>query len=157
RRVAGTMPPLGYAFLDLKAGVPADDLKAAGSTIENAHYRLTIDPKTGGISEFFDKAQNHDFAGSYQGWQPGQYVYETVDSPDDRLAIADISFDKPEFFTGHTDTPWRRETARKVTLGKATIFEGRASITVTIEAPGVSAASVVYALDANDKCVIVDW
>jgi len=157
RRVAGTIPPMGYAFLDLKKGVPAGDLKANGDTIENRHYRIRIDGKTGAIAELFDKAQGHDFAGKYQGWGPGEYVYETVDSPDDRLAIADISFDKPEFFTGHTDTPWQRQTASKVTLDAAKLFEGRASITVHIEAPGVSAATVVYALDADTKCVVVDW
>jgi hypothetical protein len=157
RRVAGTLPPMGYAFLNLKDGVPASDLKATGDTIENAHYRLRIDRQTGAIAELFDKAQNHDFAGKYQGWGPGEYIYETVDSPADRLAIADISFDKPEFFTGHTDTPWKRQTATKVTLEDASIYEGRASITVRIEAPGVSAATVVYALDANTKSVIIDW
>lgn len=148
---------MGYAFLDLKDGVPDGDLKANGDTIENQFYRLRIDRQSGAIAEFFDKQQNHDFAGSYEGWRPGEYVYETVDSPDDRLAIADISFDKPEFFTGHTDTPWLRETASKVTLEDATIFEGRASITVRIEAPGVTAASVVFALDAATKAVVIDW
>ena len=157
RRVAGTIPPMGYAFLSLASGVPASDLRASGDTIENAHYRVRIDRKTGAIAELFDKAQCHDFAGQYQGWGPGEYIYETVDHPDDRLAIADISFDKPEFFTGHKDTPWRRETATRVTLEDAAIDEGRASITVKIEAPGVSAASVVYALDADTKSVIIDW
>ena len=157
RRVAGTLPPMGYAFLNLKDGVPASDLKAAGTMIENQHYRITIDTKTGGISELFDKDLGHDFASTYQGWQPGQYVYETVDHPDDRLAIADISFDKPEFFTGHKDTPWRREVATKVTLDEASIYEGRASITVTIEAPGVSSAKAVYSLDAATRSVNIDW
>ena len=157
RRVAGTVPPMGYAFLDLTRGVPSGDLKASGDTIENQHYRLRIDGKTGAIAEFFDKAQGHDFAARYRGWVPGEYVYETVDSPDDRLAIADINFDKPEFFTGHTDTPWRRQTATMVTLGEATIFQGRASITVHIEAPGISGGTVVYALDAGTRCVVVDW
>ena len=124
KRVAGTVPAMGYAFLNLTHGVPSGDLRASATTIENAHYRLQIDPATGGIAELFDKDLGHDFAGSYEGWQPGQYVYETVDSPVDRLAIADISFDKPEFFTGHTDTPWVREVASKVTLEPATIWEG---------------------------------
>jgi hypothetical protein len=44
-----------------------------------------------------------------------------------------------------------------VTLEDASIYEGRASITVKIEAPGVSSATVVYALDAGTKSVIVDW
>jgi hypothetical protein len=125
--------------------------------IENRHYRIRIDPATGAIRELFDKDLGHDFAGTYQGWQPGQYIYETVDSPDDRLAIADISFDKPEFYTGHKDTPWKRVTATKVELALATIHEGRASITATITAPGVSSATVTYALDANTKSVLVDW
>lgn len=157
RRVAGTLPPLGYAVLNLKDGVPAGDLKASGTTIENQHYRIRIDAGTGAVAELFDKALGHDFAGTYQGWQPGQYVYETVGHPDDRLKIADISFDKPEFFTGHKDTPWIREVATRVTLGEATIYEGRASITVTIEAPGVSSATAVYALDAGEKSVLIDW
>lgn len=157
RRVAGTLPPMGYAFLSLKEGVPAVDLKVGPGLIENGHYRIRIDPKTGGIAELFDKALGYDFAGTYQGWQPGQYVYETVDSPNDRLAIADISFDKPEFFTGHKDTPWNRQVATKVELGEAKIYEGRASITVTIAAAGVSSATVTYALDADTRSVIVDW
>jgi alpha-mannosidase len=157
RRVAGTIPSMGYAFLNLKAGVPAADLKLGENTIENAHYRVRIDPATGAIAEFLDKAQGYDFAGTYQGWQPGQYVYETVDHPDDRLAIADISFDKPEFFTGHKDTPWRREVASKVVVDKPKIYEGRAAITVAITAPGVSSASVTYALDAGTKSLSVDW
>jgi hypothetical protein len=157
RRVAGILPPMGYAFLNLKDGVDASDLRVSPGTIENRHYRLRIDPATGAIAELFDKELGHDFAGTYQGWQPGQFVYETVDSPDDRLAIADISFDKPEFFTGHKDTPWKREVASKVDLGDAKIYEGRASITVTIAAPGVSSATVTYALDAATKSVLVDW
>ena len=157
RRVAGTIPPMGYAFLNLKAGVPAADLKASGNTIENHYYRISVDPMTGGLSEFYDKSLGHDFAGTYEGWQPGQYVYETVDSPDDRLAIADISFDKPEFFTGHRNTPWKREVASRVTLGAAEIEQGRVSITATIEAPGVASAGVTYALDADTKTLFVDW
>jgi alpha-mannosidase len=157
RRVAGTIPSMGYKFLSLKEGMPSTDLKAGPAAIENRHYRITIDPKTGGLAEFFDKALGHDFAGSYEGWRPGQYVYETVESPNDRLAIADISFDKPEFFTGHKDTPWRRETATEVMIGETKIEQGRASVVVTIKASGVSAASVTYALDAETKSVLVDW
>ena len=71
RRVAGTLPAMGYAFLNLKDGVPASDLKASGATIENQHYRVTIDAKTGAIAELFDKALGHDFAGNYQGWRTG--------------------------------------------------------------------------------------
>jgi hypothetical protein len=157
RRVAGTLPPMGYAFLAVSDGVPADDLAAYGNTIENAHYRVTIDPATGAIAEFFDKAQNHDFAGRYEGWRPGQYIYETVDSPEDRLAIANMDFSHPDFFVGRKDTPWVREVASKVELSAARIDQGRAQIEVSITAPGVKSGKVVYALDAGMKSLAVDW
>jgi hypothetical protein len=157
RRAEGTIPPMGYAFLDLARGVSAHDLASGPGMIENRHYRIRVDPKTGALAELFDKEQGHDFAGTYRGWRPGQYVYETVDSPDDRLAIADISFDKPEFFTGHTDTPWKRETATRVTVADPVIDQGRAALAVTIEAPGVSTATVTYSLDAGAKSLGIDW
>ncbi|MCP4382609.1 MAG: hypothetical protein GY798_14525, partial [Hyphomicrobiales bacterium] len=157
KRVAGTVPPMGFAFLDVKDGVPSDDLRAEANVIENAHYRVEVDPSTGGLLAFVDKALGHDFAGDHQGWRPGQYIYETVDSPDDRLAIANIDFDHPDFFVGRKDTPWVREIATSVELADATINEGRASIAVTIAAPGVHTAKVVYSLDAATRSLNVDW
>ena len=156
RRLAGTVPAMGYAFLRIEAP-EASDLKARGRTIENRHYRVTVDPKTGGLLEFLDKDEGHDFAGEYQGWRPGQYVYEEVDSKEGRLAIANIDFAHPDFFVGRKDTPWKRSVAKKVKVGKPTIAEGRASITVTIAAPGVAGASVTYALDSDTKALAVDW
>lgn len=157
KRVAGTVPPMGYAFLSSNGGISARDLKADKATIENAHYRVTVDPATGGLLEFFDKALDYDFAGTYEGWRPGQYIYETVDSPEDRLAIANIDFDHPDFFEGNKDTPWLRQTATTVELGEANISEGRASLTVKIAAPGVRSASVIYSLDTGSKSLSVDW
>jgi len=125
--------------------------------IENRHYRIRIDPAGGGLLEFFDKALEHDFAGTYQGWRPGQYVYETVDSKDGRLAIANIDFSHPDFFVGSKNTPWLRRIADKVEIDAPKIEEGRASITVRIVAPGVSAASVTFALDAGTKSLAIDW
>ncbi len=156
RRVAGKVPAMGYAFLKI-APPKADDLKVAPNTIENAHYRVKVDPKTGGLAELFDKGENHEFAGTYKGWKPGQYIYETVDSPDDRLAINNYDFSHPDFFIGHKDTPWVREVATTVTVGEAKIAEGRASIEVKIAAPGIDGATVVYSLDAATRSLAIDW
>jgi alpha-mannosidase len=156
RRVAGTVPALGYAFLPITA-LDASDLQASGDVIENRHYRVRIDAKSGGLLELFDKELGHDFASTYQGWRPGQYIYETVDAEDDgRLAIANFDFSHPDFFIGRKDTPWIREVASKVTLGEARVHEGRASIEVTLEAPGVKSLTVVYALDAGAKALQID-
>ena len=67
------------------------------------------------------------FAGEYQGWRLGQYIYEEVDSPQGRLAINNYDFSHPDFYIGHRDTPWRRSGATKVTVGTPSINEGRAS------------------------------
>ncbi|WP_029041911.1 glycoside hydrolase family 38 N-terminal domain-containing protein [Cucumibacter marinus] len=157
KRLAGKVPAMGYAFLKVSDGVKSEDLKADGNVIENAHYRVKVDPETGGLLEFFDKAQGHDFAGTYKDWRPGQYIYETVDSEEDRLAIANIDFAHPNFFEGRTDTPWVREVASEVKLSDAVVHEGRASIEVNIQAPGIRSGKVVYALNANQKALEVDW
>jgi alpha-mannosidase len=156
RRVAGTVPAMGYAFLPI-AGIDPVDLKVGERTIENRHYRITVDPNSGGLAGFFDKDIGHDFAGKYEGWRPGQYVYEEVESDEGRLAIANIDFAHPDFFVGRKDTPWKRSVARKVTVGKPAINEGRVSIAVDIEAAGVRSARVVYGLDAGTKSLSVDW
>ncbi len=155
RRVSGTVPAMGYAFLRVAVG--GDDLSASGHTIENAHYRVTVDPRSGSLAEFYDKAQDHDFAGSYQGWKPGEYIYETVDDPKQRAAIAAYDFSHPDFFIGVRDTPWNRRTASKVSVGEPQVHEGRASIEVRIEAPGVNGASVVYSLDTGTRSLNIDW
>jgi len=156
RRLSGTVPAMGYAFLKI-ATPDASDLKVAPGIIENAHYRVKVDTQGGGLVEFFDKRQNHDFAGTYKGWRPGQYIYETVDSSEGRIAIANLDFSHPDFFVGRKDTPWNRRVATKVTVGDAKVYEGRASIEVRIEAPGVRGATVTYWLDADMKSLGVDW
>ena len=156
RRLAGTVPAMGYAFLPV-AGIDSSDLQVSADQIENRHYRVQVDPETGGLIELFDKDLGHDFAGQYQGWRPGQYIYEEVDSLEGRLAINNYDFSHPDFFVGNRNTPWVRRSASKVEIGAPVIDQGRASITVRIEAPGVEGATVTYALDAATKSLIVDW
>ncbi|MGN6100194.1 MAG: glycoside hydrolase family 38 C-terminal domain-containing protein [Devosia sp.] len=156
RRIAGRVPALGYAFLPI-AAPDQSDLKVAPGTIENRYFRLTVDPRTGALSSLFDKEQGHEFAATYQGWQPGQYIYEEVDSPEDRLAINNYDFSHPDFFVGHRDTPWKRQVATRVRVGAPKVEQGRASISIEIEAPGISGGSVTYWLDAGSRTVGVDW
>ncbi len=157
RRLAGTVPAMGYAFLKI-ATPDSADLKVGDGTIENRHYRVKVDPRTGGLLEFLDKDLGHDFAGDYHGWRPGQYIYEEVDSPEGRLAIANYRLlPIPTSSSATRDTPWRRSGATKVAVGTPSINEGRAAISLDIEAPGVRSARVTYALDAGTKALNVDW
>ncbi|MGH2532313.1 MAG: glycosyl hydrolase-related protein [Thermomicrobiales bacterium] len=157
RRVAGEVPGFGYAFLPLAETPPVEDPRADGTTIENAHYRVRIDPATGAVSEWVDKGLNHDFAGDYQGWGIGQYVYEWVDSADGRNALFVGDFSMEDFGYGRTDTPWVRETASAVTLHEPVNAHGRVSIAVEIRAPGIRTSRCVYSLESGRKTLAVDW
>ena len=72
-------------------------------------YRLAIS-MVGSAADAEDVLQE-TFAGEYKGWRPGQYVYEEVDSPKQRLAINNYDFSHPDFFIGHKNTPWKRSVA----------------------------------------------
>ncbi len=140
--------------------VPAgreDDLAVGPHTIENAHYRVRIDPATGALAEWLDKELGHDFAGTYQGWGIGQYVYERVESPEDRQALFWGDFSMEDFGYGRTDTPWQRWSVSSVTVGEPQIAHGRASITVDVEAPGIRRSRCTYTLESRAKSLAIDW
>ncbi|MBA2520419.1 MAG: hypothetical protein H0V24_12190, partial [Chloroflexia bacterium] len=157
RVVSGEVPGFGYAFLPLSAQPPGGDLAVSTNTIENAHYRVRLNPETGAIAEWFDKTLSHDFAATYQDWGIGQYIYERVDSPEDRQALFWGDFSMDDFGYGRTDTPWQRWTASTVTVGEPAIEHGRATIAVTIAAPGIRGARCVYALESGAKSLAIDW
>ena len=116
RRVRGVVPALGFAFLPLTATSPATDLKVAANTIENAHYRVQVDPLTGAVREWLDKDLGHDFAGSYRGWGIGQYVYEWVDSPLGRQELFAGDFSHEDFGTWAADSPFRHAATEQVSV-----------------------------------------
>jgi alpha-mannosidase len=56
------VPSMGYEVLHVAAGAkPFDsDLKASGTTLENAELRVVVDPATGCITSLFDKKANFE-------------------------------------------------------------------------------------------------
>ncbi len=54
---ARNMPSLGYEMMRVVPGAQsfASDLKASGTTLENALLKVTVDPKTGCITSLYDK------------------------------------------------------------------------------------------------------
>jgi hypothetical protein len=157
RKVAGTVPGMGYAFLPLTSQPGEDDLATGPCTIENEHYRVRIDPATGAIAEWHDKVLGHDFAGTYQDWGIGQYVYERVESDEDRQALFWGDFSMDNFGYWRADTPWQRWSVESVIAHDPVIEQGRASITVEIKAPGIRRGRCVYALESGQKALTVDW
>jgi alpha-mannosidase len=65
--VARGLPADGYATYRIAAASPskpkAGALKAAGATIENEFFKVTVDPKTGNISSLIDKRDKREYFG----------------------------------------------------------------------------------------------
>jgi alpha-mannosidase len=56
------VPSMGYEVLHVAAGAKpfVSDLKASGTTLENAELRVVVDPATGCITSLFDKRANFE-------------------------------------------------------------------------------------------------
>ena len=112
RRVLAELPGFGYAFVSPEVAAPSHDLAAEPNRIENAHYRVEIDPQTGALASWVDKELDHDFAGEHRGWRLGEYVYERVDGGRDALFAMDFSRD--DFGVWQVDPPFRYGTSTAV-------------------------------------------
>ena len=151
------LPANGWAWVAFEEAPVdrADDLKGDGATIENEHYLVEIDPATGGLLRWVDKALGHDFAGEQNGHRLGQYVYERTDG--DRTALFADNFSEWDFGVWPREVPLRYATPSRVTVGAPRIGGGRVSIDVTIAADGVRGATCTYALSSGEKALHVDW
>jgi len=94
---AKDVPSMGYQVLHVTAGTKpfATDLKASGTTMENAYLRVVVDPATGCITSLYDKKSNfeslasgacgnqlqtfHDLPKEYDAWNidPGTLDHMT--------------------------------------------------------------------------------
>jgi alpha-mannosidase len=149
------LPACGWAWVHFDEEPYADDLAVGPGTIENAHYRVEIDPATGGLRSWLDKDLGHDFAGEQDGHRLGQYVYERVEG--DRRALFADDFSDWDFGVWPADVPLRRAVATRVTVAEPELAGGRASIAVTIEADGVRTATCRFTLESGARMLAIDW
>lgn len=157
KRVEGTVPGFGYAFLPISNRPSGNDLKGYEYTIENSFYKITVNPKTGGLNEWYDKEMDHDFASNYRSWDIGQYVYEIVDSPKGRDTLFESDWANEDFGTRPLDTPFVQKTATKIIVNKPEVTQYEARITVLIEAPGIWSGTCTFALPTNQRSLEVKW
>ncbi len=69
----------GWRVLVDETGKPAPRAKpAAGLMLESAHYRLQVDPETGGLESLYDKELELELVDGDAAWQLGQLVHETL-------------------------------------------------------------------------------
>lgn len=76
------IPPMGYKVFRMAARdrstKSGNDLSPEDGIFENAHYRLTIDTETGGISSLYDKQWETDLIDARSPWHIGQFIHETI-------------------------------------------------------------------------------
>jgi alpha-mannosidase len=95
--LAPDIPALGYALFAVETGgapgAPgAADVRAGGArggTIENRFYRVTVDPKTGGITSLIDKELGRELVDASSRWPLNTYVYEQPEGG--RAAVDDMT------------------------------------------------------------------
>ena len=95
--LARDIPAMGYAVFGVEIGGPAAgagpaERPAAGDrpgAIENKYYRVTVDPKTGGISSLFDKELGRELVDRACPWPLNAYVYEQPEGG--RKAVDDMT------------------------------------------------------------------
>lgn len=157
KRVEGVVPGFGYSFIPLTSTPKGDDLHFSKNQIENAYYRITIDDKTGGLCEWYDKQLKHDFVGVYHGYELGQYVYETVESEKGRESLFESDWFHEDFGTRPLDTPFMRSTVNKVAISKPQITGDRAKISVCVEGNGMHPSTCEFALSSHQRTLEVNW
>jgi alpha-mannosidase len=95
--LAKDLPAMGYAVFAVETGGAAAGAGMTGKPaaadrqgrIENRFYRVTIDPKTGGIASLFDKELGRELVDRTCPWPLNAYIYEQPEGG--RKAVDDMT------------------------------------------------------------------
>ena len=95
--LAKDVPAIGYAVFAVETGAAAEGagmINKPGTgdrqgTIENRFYRITVDPKTGGLSSVFDKELGRELVDRTCPWPLNTYIYEQPEGG--RKAVDDMT------------------------------------------------------------------
>jgi hypothetical protein len=88
RFLAKDLPAVGYKCFSIaygQQGHPAEPPRSSDRTIENAYYRLTVDPESGALTSIYDKEANREIVDSASSYKFGQYLYVTGGDGDTQM------------------------------------------------------------------------
>ena len=151
-----TLPAFSYAVVAPKTIEGARKSAIGEGTIENAWYRLKVDPQSGGLLSWYDKELGRELVDQDDLWRFGQYIYEWVDHPDDRRAIFALDFDREDFGLRHKDTPFRRSGPTEVEIMPAQSLPDRVEIEARLKAKGAKSINVRYSLPHHQKALNIE-
>lgn len=77
--IADRLPSIGYrCYREATLSVPTPDaVQISGNQIENEYYRVTLNPKTGGIQSIYDKQIKRELVDTNADFDLGELVYVT--------------------------------------------------------------------------------
>lgn len=76
---AEDVPPIGYKVYEMRQAhkaIPASE-QQWGASLENAYYKLQLDPATGAVRSIFDKKLQRELVDQGSPYRFGQYLYVT--------------------------------------------------------------------------------
>jgi alpha-mannosidase len=156
RTCAGEVPGFGFAYLRERPA-PGAAMMADGGNAESETYAISVDPATGGLSEWIDKASGANLAGRYRGWTLGQFVHESVRAADGRGALFAADFSAKDFGYFPLDPPLAYEAPTAVRLLGGEVLAGRARVAVEVEGPSIVTARCTYTLWQAHPRLDVEW
>jgi hypothetical protein len=152
----GEVPAWGYAYL--RSGRSGDsDLSGGPGWLENDAYRVEVDPGSGGLAQWVDKASGRNLAGSHRDWLLGQYVYEQVTSAAGRTALFVPDFSAKDFGSWREDVEFAYSGPTQVHVGPAQVGDGRARLAVEVSGPGLRSGTCTFTLWQGRRQLDVEW
>ena len=105
--IADDLPATGYrCYTSLADNDPPDNgaaVNISGNRIENEYYRITLNPKSGGIASIYDKELGRELVDSSSDYDLGELIYRT--GGEGTYAIhSNLQGLPPPHFTDHPQT-----------------------------------------------------
>jgi len=138
--VAKNLPPMGYRTYGVSQRQSAGQVRADAKTgtIENEHFRVTLDLARCGIRSIFHKATGRELVNTQSPYALGQYLYERFDADQNaRFTAAYVLSPQSGEMISHGKPNLPPATARPYCAATAT------AATATIRTDAVSATAVL--------------
>ncbi|HYE23840.1 MAG TPA: polysaccharide lyase family protein [Clostridia bacterium] len=123
---ARDVPPVGYKLYTLKAatGSPETTRAIEGTVMENAFYRVTLEPATGAVASIFDKELGKELVDTKSPHKFGSYLYVSGgdDIPNNSLYRYGAAQNAPQL-TIHPAKNGKLVGIRKVPFGTIATLE----------------------------------
>ncbi|HEV2328552.1 MAG TPA: polysaccharide lyase family protein [Verrucomicrobiae bacterium] len=117
--VAGELPAIGYRTYRQVAlnDAPPDAVEISGNQIENEYYRVTLNPKTGGIASIYDKQLGRQLVDTRADYDLGELIYRS--GGEGTYAIhSDLKNLPPPQFSDHRQTAANIESVNGPVFGE---------------------------------------